>query len=184
MWETLTPLLALSETIYVVLIGVGLLLLLVFALLVFKYFNLWLQCITTHAGIGFIDLIAMSLRKITPGRLLCLFGCGGNRDRGKRPQMGRVAARLSDRVFVTSDNPREEDPGDIIREILSGMNGGAPREVEPDRRMALRRALLALGPGDVLLVAGKGHEDYQEIAGRRIPFSDREEVKRLVQELS
>ena len=131
-----------------------------------------------------LEVALSSLRKITPGRLLCLFGCGGNRDRGKRPQMGRVAARLSDRVFVTSDNPREEDPGDIIREILSGMNGGAPREVEPDRRMALRRALLALGPGDVLLVAGKGHEDYQEIAGRRIPFSDREEVKRLVQELS
>ncbi|MBX6422080.1 UDP-N-acetylmuramoyl-L-alanyl-D-glutamate--2,6-diaminopimelate ligase [Thermosulfurimonas sp. F29] len=125
-----------------------------------------------------------SLRHLTSGRLVCVFGCGGNRDRGKRPEMGRVASRLADLVFVTSDNPRFEDPEAIVRDILSGMNGGAPRRVVLERREALREALRSLGPGDVLLVAGKGHEDYQEVRGRRIPFSDAEEIRRLVHELS
>ena len=131
-----------------------------------------------------LEVALSSLRKLAPERLLCLFGCGGDRDQGKRPEMGRVASRLADLVFLTSDNPRFEDPEKIIRDILSGMNGGAPRRVVVDRREALREALLSLAPGDVLLVAGKGHEDYQEIRGRRWPFSDAEEIRRLVHALS
>ncbi len=131
-----------------------------------------------------LEVALSSLRKLAPARLLCLFGCGGDRDQGKRPEMGQVASRLADLVFVTSDNPRFEDPEKIIRDILSGMNGGAPRRVVVDRREALKEALLSLAPGDVLLVAGKGHEDYQEIRGQRLPFSDADEIRRLVHELS
>ena len=124
-----------------------------------------------------------SLRALSPRRLVCLFGCGGNRDRGKRPLMGRVASELADLVYLTSDNPRFEDPQVIVREILRGMNGTRVRVIL-DRRRALEAAIAELSAGDVLLVAGKGHEDYQEIAGRRLPFSDAEEVKRIVGEFS
>ncbi|RUM87512.1 MAG: UDP-N-acetylmuramoyl-L-alanyl-D-glutamate--2,6-diaminopimelate ligase [Thermodesulfatator sp.] len=123
-----------------------------------------------------------SLRALSPRRLLCLFGCGGNRDRGKRPLMGRVASTLADLVYLTSDNPRFEDPQAIVREILLGMNGTRMRVIL-DRREALRKAISELQQGDLLLVAGKGHEDYQEIAGRRLPFSDTEEIRRIVREL-
>ncbi|QJA05762.1 UDP-N-acetylmuramoyl-L-alanyl-D-glutamate--2,6-diaminopimelate ligase [Thermosulfurimonas marina] len=124
-----------------------------------------------------------SLRALAPRRLLCLFGCGGNRDRGKRPLMGQVASALADALYLTSDNPRFEDPQTIVREILRGVNGTRVRVIL-DRRQALREAIAELTAGDILLVAGKGHEDYQEIAGRRLPFSDAEEVKRIVGELS
>ena len=113
--------------------------------------------------------------------MLSVFGCGGNRDRAKRPLMGAAAARLSDLAFLTSDNPRDEDPLAIIDEVLAGVPGGRgnPRlVVEPDRGAAIRRALDAAGPGDVVVIAGKGHETYQEIAGRRLPFDDAVEARR------
>ncbi len=106
-------------------------------------------------------------------RLICVFGCGGERDRGKRPLMGKVAAMLADRVVVTSDNPRGEDPRNIIRDILSGVRSAAGAIViEADRRAAIQRAVTEARRGDVILLAGKGHEDYQEIRGVRRPFSD------------
>ena len=109
------------------------------------------------------------------GRLLCVFGCGGERDPGKRPQMGDVAARLADRVLVTSDNPRGEDPLTIIAGIVAGMP--SPRRIEPDRAKAIAEAVAAAGPRDVILLAGKGHELYQEIAGVRHAYSDIEAAK-------
>jgi UDP-N-acetylmuramoyl-L-alanyl-D-glutamate--2,6-diaminopimelate ligase len=107
------------------------------------------------------------------GRLICVFGCGGERDRGKRPQMGRVATRFADSVVVTSDNPRGEDPKAIIADILEGARA-ARRDltVNPDRRGAIGAAIAAARRGDIVLVAGKGHERYQEIRGVRHPFSD------------
>jgi UDP-N-acetylmuramoyl-L-alanyl-D-glutamate--2,6-diaminopimelate ligase len=128
--------------------------------------------------------VLRAARRLTDGRLLCVFGCGGDRDRDKRPQMGRIAAELSDRCVVTSDNPRSEDPGAIIAGILAGVPEGAEVEVEPDRRAAIGLALGAAGPGDTVLIAGKGHEQGQEFeGGRKIPFDDREiageELRRL-----
>ncbi len=119
-----------------------------------------------------------SLRPYVKRRLLVLFGCGGNRDQGKRPEMGRVAEELADSVILTSDNPRFEDPETIISDIVRGMK--TKPLIEPDRREALTLALDALRPGDVLLVAGKGHEDYQEIGGRRLPFSDQEVIREIL----
>jgi UDP-N-acetylmuramoyl-L-alanyl-D-glutamate--2,6-diaminopimelate ligase len=108
-----------------------------------------------------------------PSRLICVFGCGGDRDSGKRPRMGRIAARLADRVVVTSDNPRSEDPRKIIGDIVAGVLGGAGAvDIEPDRRAAIRRAVAEARRGDIVLLAGKGHETYQEIRGVRHPFSD------------
>jgi len=106
-------------------------------------------------------------------RLICVFGCGGDRDRGKRPLMGRVAERLADRVVVTSDNPRGEDPRDIIEDIVAGTRGAAEEIViEANRKRAIRRAVAGARRGDIVLLAGKGHENYQEIRGARRPFSD------------
>lgn len=104
------------------------------------------------------------------GRLICVFGCGGDRDPGKRPLMGAVAERLADRVLLTSDNPRNEDPLAIIDAIAGGM--GRRPAIEPDRESAIRRAVREAAAGDVILLAGKGHEPYQDIAGVRRPFSD------------
>ena len=108
-------------------------------------------------------------------RLVCVFGCGGERDPGKRPLMGSVAQRLADDVVVTSDNPRGENPQRIIDGILGGMGEGAT--VEPDRAAAIAMAVAAASARDVVLIAGKGHEPYQEIAGRRIPFSDLDQAR-------
>lgn len=107
-------------------------------------------------------------------RLFCVFGCGGDRDRGKRPVMGEIAARLAHRVIVTSDNPRTEAPHQILDDIIAGMGGagGAGRLVVEDRRAAILAAVREARAGDVVLIAGKGHESYQEIAGTRHPFSD------------
>jgi len=104
------------------------------------------------------------------GKLVCVFGCGGERDPGKRPQMGAIAERLADRVIVTSDNPRGEDPHTIIEQIVAGMH--ATPTIEADRARAIFAAIAAADRRDVILLAGKGHEPYQEIAGRRVPFSD------------
>ncbi len=106
------------------------------------------------------------------GRLWCVFGCGGKRDAGKRPLMGAIAARRADRVVITSDNPRDEAPGLILAQILAGVTGHDEVHVFEDRREAIRMAVREAAAGDVILLAGKGHEDYQEIAGVRRAFSD------------
>jgi UDP-N-acetylmuramoyl-L-alanyl-D-glutamate--2,6-diaminopimelate ligase len=116
-----------------------------------------------------LENVLGSAREITTGRLICVFGCGGDRDRGKRPLMGRVARRLADVPLVTSDNPRSEDPDAIIAEIMDGV----PMEAEPDRRAAIERAVGMARPGDVVVIAGKGHEQGQQFADRTLPFDDR-----------
>jgi UDP-N-acetylmuramoyl-L-alanyl-D-glutamate--2,6-diaminopimelate ligase len=113
-----------------------------------------------------------SLRAHTPGRLTCVFGCGGDRDRGKRPQMAAIAEAGADRVIVTDDNPRSESGDAIVAEILAGFARPASVEVERDRARAIARALEDAGANDIILVAGKGHETYQEIAGVKHPFDD------------
>lgn len=111
------------------------------------------------------------------GRVLTVFGCGGDRDRSKRPKMGGIAARLSEQVFVTSDNPRTEEPASIVSEITGGMKGTKNFEVILDRKEAIRRALEEAKSGDFVLIAGKGHEDYQIIGIKKFPFDDREVAK-------
>lgn len=118
--------------------------------------------------------VLQAARALQPRRLLCVFGCGGDRDRSKRPLMGRRATELADLTIITSDNPRSEEPRDIIAEITAGAQGGH-YTTEPDRRAAIEQALGQAGAGDIVLICGKGHEDYQEFAGgRRIHFDDRE----------
>ena len=114
------------------------------------------------------------------GRVICVFGCGGDRDRSKRPLMGAVVARLADHIVVTSDNPRSEDPVAIIDEILEGVVAEAPEGADavlPDRRAAIDHAIRKAGPGDVVVIAGKGHETGQEFADTTIPFDDRDEAR-------
>ena len=114
------------------------------------------------------------------GRLICVFGAGGDRDRGKRPVMGAVAVQRADHVIVTSDNPRSEDPLAIIQDILQGAGVGV--EIDPDRRSAIHRAVALAGPGDVVVIAGKGHEQGQETAGVVAPFDDRVVVREALRE--
>ena len=127
-----------------------------------------------------LEKVLIALREQTKGRLLCVFGCGGNRDQGKRPLMGEAACRLADEVIITSDNPRHENPAGIIAAIVSGMHGN--NQIQQDRAAAIALAINAAKPGDIVLVAGKGHEDYQEVAGVKYPFSDQQEVKRVLQQ--
>jgi UDP-N-acetylmuramyl tripeptide synthase len=130
-----------------------------------------------------LDKCLASLREVARargGRLVCVFGCGGDRDRGKRRLMGEVASRQADFVWLTSDNPRGEDPLAIIAEIGPGVS--APHAVDADRRAAIRAAIAAARAGDVVLIAGKGHEAYQEIAGLRHPFSDAREAQAALEE--
>ena len=115
------------------------------------------------------------------GRLHCVFGCGGDRDPGKRPLMGEVATRLADRVVITSDNPRSENPRAIIDGILAGAHPNYA--IEEDRAMAILHAISGAAPQDVVLIAGKGHETYQEIGGRRLPFDDSEVAREILQRL-
>jgi UDP-N-acetylmuramoyl-L-alanyl-D-glutamate--2,6-diaminopimelate ligase len=118
-----------------------------------------------------LENVLRAARGVTRSRLLVVFGCGGDRDRGKRPLMGEIARRLADDVFVTSDNPRSEDPEAIIAEILVG--SGADVAHDPDRHAAIARAIESAQPGDVVVIAGKGHEQGQEFAdGRKLPFDD------------
>ncbi len=123
-----------------------------------------------------LDNVLRAARRITSGRLICVFGCGGDRDRAKRPLMGEIAASLADLAVVTSDNPRSEDPGAIIAEILAGMpDPSAKFSVEPDRRAAIALALTRARGADTVVIAGKGHEVGQDFGGGRVvPFDDRE----------
>lgn len=129
------------------------------------------------------DALAQALAALAPmaaqrgGRLWCVFGCGGNRDAGKRPLMGAVAQKGADQVIVTSDNPRGEEPAAIIHQILAGTIAGTSVRAEPDRAAAIRLALAEADARDVVLIAGKGHEDYQETQGVRRPFSDLEQAR-------
>lgn len=118
-----------------------------------------------------LENVLAAARRLTDGRLHVVFGCGGDRDRGKRPLMGEIAARLADQVIVTSDNPRSEDPEAIIAEIVTGIERPVEREV--DRRVAIAEAVAHAAPGDVVVIAGKGHEQGQEFAGgEKLPFDD------------
>jgi UDP-N-acetylmuramoyl-L-alanyl-D-glutamate--2,6-diaminopimelate ligase len=131
-----------------------------------------------------LDNVLRAARRVTDGRLICAFGCGGDRDREKRPLMGRIAAEQSDLCIVTSDNPRNERPDAIISEILDGIEDRERVVVEPDRRAAIAVALGARRQGDTVVIAGKGHEQGQEFErGRKLPFDDREvaagELRRL-----
>jgi UDP-N-acetylmuramoyl-L-alanyl-D-glutamate--2,6-diaminopimelate ligase len=125
-----------------------------------------------------LEKVLQALREHTQGKLVCVFGCGGDRDRGKRPQMGRIAEQLADVVILTNDNPRHEDPAFIIREISTGMQ--TTPSVVPDRVHAIRAALSEARVGDIVLIAGKGHEDYQQIGDQRLAYSDRDTVRTLL----
>jgi UDP-N-acetylmuramoyl-L-alanyl-D-glutamate--2,6-diaminopimelate ligase len=127
-----------------------------------------------------LERVLQEARGLARGRVFCVFGCGGDRDREKRPVMGRIASELADVAIVTSDNPRSEDPLAIIEEIVAGAPG---LDVEPDRRAAITRAIEAGREGDVVLIAGKGHEQGQEIAGVKHPFDDREVARELLRAL-
>lgn len=129
-----------------------------------------------------LENVLTSARNLTEGRLHVVFGCGGDRDRGKRPLMGEIAARLADDVIVTSDNPRSEDPEAIIDEILAGIRVPVRRDV--DRHSAIAAAIAAAAPGDVVVIAGKGHEHGQEFeGGRKVPFDDVAVVRGALKEL-
>jgi UDP-N-acetylmuramoyl-L-alanyl-D-glutamate--2,6-diaminopimelate ligase len=147
-----------------------------------------------------LEAVLTALRRVGAGRIICVFGCGGDRDRGKRPIMGEIAGRLADLPVLTSDNPRSEDPMAIIAEVEQGLIAagrariGNPKKlgdasmrggyiVEPDRRTAIAIALRIATAGDAVLIAGKGHEDYQLVAGRVLPFDDRVVVREIAAEL-
>ena len=120
-----------------------------------------------------LQIVLQTARELASGRLICVFGCGGDRDRGKRPMMGRVAAELADVVYVTSDNPRTESPEKIIDEIMVGVGGDVATRIFSDRREAILDAVAMAVPGDVVVLAGKGHEEGQDLGDRVIDFDDR-----------
>jgi UDP-N-acetylmuramoyl-L-alanyl-D-glutamate--2,6-diaminopimelate ligase len=130
-----------------------------------------------------LEKVLQTLREMTAvrgGNLVCVFGCGGNRDNGKRPMMGKVAEQLADRCIVTSDNPRDENPAEIVAQITLGMTGNNHRVII-DREAAINHAIAHAQPGDTVLIAGKGHEDYQEIHGVKHDFSDVQVAQRALQ---
>ncbi|MBI4823640.1 MAG: UDP-N-acetylmuramoyl-L-alanyl-D-glutamate--2,6-diaminopimelate ligase [Nitrospirae bacterium] len=131
-----------------------------------------------------LRMLILTARDVTPkqrGRVITVFGCGGQRDRGKRPLMGSSATELSDIVYITSDNPRAEEPMEIIKDILSGITK-ENYHIVPDRSSAIRQAVMEAGTEDSVIIAGKGHEDYQETKGKRLPFSDRQEAEKAIRE--
>jgi UDP-N-acetylmuramoyl-L-alanyl-D-glutamate--2,6-diaminopimelate ligase len=140
-----------------------------------------------------LDRLLTSLGELAEGRLITVFGCGGDRDRAKRPEMGRIATRRSDVVIITSDNPRNEDPEAILSDITPGVVAEGYREAKepvpwdegyfvviPDRKSAIARALEIARQGDTVAVAGKGHENVQLIGDRRLPFDDRETIRAIL----
>lgn len=132
-----------------------------------------------------LQSVLETLRGFNPKRLIVVFGCGGNRDPGKREKMGEVAGQLADLIFITSDNPRYEDPLSIIYEIEKGIKKAGLKHyfLQPDRGLAIKQALEMARPGDIVVVAGKGHENYQEIAGQRIPFNDAQVIREILKEM-
>jgi len=131
-----------------------------------------------------LENVLRAARRLTEGRLIAVFGAGGDRDRDKRPKMGRAGAELADLTVVTSDNPRSEDPAAIVAEVAAGAEGAAELEVESDRRAAIALALVRAAPGDMVVIAGKGHEQGQEFeGGRKVPFDDREVAREELRKL-
>jgi UDP-N-acetylmuramoyl-L-alanyl-D-glutamate--2,6-diaminopimelate ligase len=135
-----------------------------------------------HTPSALVAVLGEARRLSPDGQVVVVFGCGGNRDASKRPEMGAAAVAGADLVIVTSDNPRDEDPMAIIDAVVDGTASAKPGQtlVVADRRAAIERALSSAAGGDVVVVAGKGHEDYQEIAGRRVPFDDRRVIADLL----
>jgi UDP-N-acetylmuramoyl-L-alanyl-D-glutamate--2,6-diaminopimelate ligase len=125
-----------------------------------------------------LEKVLTALKAQAKAKVICVFGCGGNRDAGKRELMGKIASEIADAVVVTSDNPRDEDPDKIIQEIIAGMHGSYA--VEADRAKAISIGIFSAKPNDIVLIAGKGHEDYQEIAGKKHPFSDVEQAQSVL----
>ena len=130
-----------------------------------------------------LENILQATKTYTPGRVICVFGCGGDRDKEKRPRMGEVAGRLADYSIVTSDNPRTEKPEDIIAQIEKGIvKTKGKYEVIVDRKKAIEKAIKMMNKRDIVILAGKGHEVYQEINGEKRPFDERQIVKEILGE--
>ncbi|MEB3157643.1 MAG: cyanophycin synthetase, partial [Cyanobacteriota bacterium] len=124
--------------------------------------------------------VLAALRPLTRRRLLCVFGCGGDRDPSKRLKMGAAVAEGADLAFVTSDNPRTEDPQQILNDVVAGIPAGTALQVQADRATAIAEAIASAEPGDLVLIAGKGHEDYQILGTTKIHFDDREEAEKAL----
>ena len=124
-----------------------------------------------------LENLLKAARPFIPGKMMCVFGCGGDRDRTKRPKMGKIAADLADQAIVTSDNPRTEDPQQILDDVVAGMGDRSGTTVISDRAEAIRFAIAQAEPGDGVLIAGKGHEDYQILGREKIHFDDREQAR-------
>jgi UDP-N-acetylmuramoyl-L-alanyl-D-glutamate--2,6-diaminopimelate ligase len=129
-----------------------------------------------------LENMLKAARPFIPGQMICVFGCGGDRDRTKRPKMGNIAATLADHVIVTSDNPRTEDPAKILEDVVEGIPDSVQALVLSDRAAAIRTAILQAKPGDGVLIAGKGHEDYQILGTEKIHFDDREQARAALTE--
>jgi UDP-N-acetylmuramoyl-L-alanyl-D-glutamate--2,6-diaminopimelate ligase len=133
-----------------------------------------------HTPDGLFNVL-VALRPFVEGRIICVFGCGGDRDKSKRPLMGQIASANSDYVIVTSDNPRTESRIGIVNDILSGIPSGSPVEVIPDRRAAIIKGILEAKRGDLVLIAGKGHETYQIIGTQKIEFDERKIISEALE---
>ena len=131
-----------------------------------------------------LETVLKALREHTQNKLICVFGCGGDRDTGKRPLMAEIAEENADVVIVTDDNPRSESPELIVKDIVAGFINPAKITVEHDRASAINTALKTSQSGDTVLIAGKGHEDYQILATGTIPFSDRDQASKILQEMA
>ena len=124
-----------------------------------------------------LESLLTAARPFITGKVICVFGCGGDRDKTKRPLMGKIAADLADLVVVTSDNPRTEDPAEILKDVVAGITRTAGIDVMIDRAAAIAHAISIAQPGDGVLIAGKGHEDYQILGTEKIHFDDREQAR-------
>lgn len=145
--------------------------------------NFTVICDYAHTPDALVNILT-SLREVTDGRLVCLFGCGGNRDKAKRPMMAKASSEYADKLIITSDNPRDEDPSDIINDIISGILEGTQYEVIEDRKEAIFHAVQSAEDGDVIVLAGKGHEDYQVLKNNQhIHFDEREIVRMALDQI-